>query len=136
MLILKRLAVWLLETSVEALLLGLLLIALFGYDQHASGKDLLILASGIVFMFIATGYLLSTALLRAFWRGQTLWSYPATATVLFSVHFEILNVGIGGAFDPVRRLRIRVAGACIAFACTLIGSYLLQKWVQRRPHSV
>jgi hypothetical protein len=39
MLILKRLAVWLPETLLEVLLLGLALIGLVGYDQHAFGKS-------------------------------------------------------------------------------------------------
>jgi len=36
-LILTRLVVWLLETSLQALLLGLFLIVLHGYDEHAFG---------------------------------------------------------------------------------------------------
>ena len=35
MLILKRLAVWLVETSSEVLLLGVVLTVLLGHDQHA-----------------------------------------------------------------------------------------------------
>ena len=55
MLIIKRLAVWLLEMLLEALLLGLLLISLFGYDPHAFTKDLFIYATAIVTMFFSTG---------------------------------------------------------------------------------
>lgn len=130
-LILKRLVVWLFEALFEALLLGSVLISLFGYDQHAFGKDLLIYADAILLMFFGTCYLLSTAIFRAAWRGQGLWSYPVVATVLFFIHFEILNIGIGGAFDQAQRPRILAAGMSIAFACTLTGSYVLRRWVGR-----
>jgi hypothetical protein len=130
MLVLRRLAVWFIETSSEVLLLGLVLTFLLGHDQHAFFKDLSIYSSGIVLLFFTTGYLLSTIVVRAAWRGRTLWSYPAIATVLFVVHFEIMNVGLGGAFEPQGRIRVRVAGACIAFACTLAGTLALRNWVQ------
>jgi hypothetical protein len=130
MLALRRLAVWFVETSSEVLLLGLALTVLFGHDQHAFLKDLSIYSSGIVLLFFTTGYLLTTIVIRAIWRGRTLWSYPAIATVLFFVHFEIMNVVLGGAFAPPDRIRIRVAGACIAFACTLAGTLALRIWLQ------
>lgn len=128
MLILKRLVVWLLETSCEVLLLSLFLIFYHGSDQHASAKDVLVLAASTAFMFFTTGYLLTTALFRAFWRSQRLWFYSAIATTLFLFHFEILNVVAGGVFESPERLWIRVAGACIVLACTLAGSYALRKW--------
>ena len=40
MLILKRLVIWLVETSLEALLLGVVLVSLLGDNQHAYIKDL------------------------------------------------------------------------------------------------
>src|SRR4051794_2478669 len=107
MLVLRRLAVWFIETSSEVLLLGLVLTVLLGHDQHAFFKDLSTYASGIVLLFFTTGYLLSTIVVRAAWRGRTLWSYPSIATVLFFIHFEIMNVGMGGAFERPERTRIR-----------------------------
>lgn len=136
MLILKRLAVWFVETCAEVFLLGLVLTVLLGHDQHAFFKDLSIYSSGIVLMFFTTGYLLSTIVVRAVWRGQTLWSYPAIATVLFFIHFEIMNVGLGGAFEPSARLPILTAGACITFACTFVGGFVLREWAPSRTTSV
>jgi len=130
MLVLRRLAVWFVETSSEVLLLGLVLTVLLGHDKHAFFKDLSIYSSGIVLLFFTTGYLLSTIVVRSVWRGRTLWSYSAIATFLFFIHFEIMNVGLGGAFEPPDRIRIAVAGACIAFACTLAGTLGLRTWVQ------
>lgn len=129
MLILKRLCVWFVETVTEALLLGIVLAVLLGHDQNAFLKDELIFSTAVTYMFFATGYLLSTAVVRALWRGRTLWSYPAIATALFFVHFEIMSVGVGGAFAPKDRLPICMAGACIAFASTLAGTFVLRKWV-------
>jgi len=130
MLVLRRLAVWFVETSSEVLLLGLVLTVLLGHDEHAFFKDFARYSSGIVLLFFTTGYLLSTIVVRSVWRGRTLWSYPAIATFLFFIHFEIMNVALGGAFEPPDRIRIVVAGACIAFACTLAGTLALRTWVQ------
>jgi hypothetical protein len=132
MLILKRLAVWCVETSSEVVLLGFVLSVLLGYDQHAFFKDLSIYSSGIILLFVTTGYLFSTIVVRAVWRGRTLWSYSAIATVLFFIHFEIMNVGLNGAFEPSPRVRIRAAGACIVFGCTAAGTFALRKWAPAR----
>ena len=133
MLILKRLCVWFVETVTEALLLGIVLAVLLGHDQNAFVKDVVIYSTAISYMFLVTGYLLSTAIVRALWRGQTLWSYPAIATTLFFIHFEIMNVGVGGAFQPKDRLPICVAGACITAASTLAGSLALRRWTVGQP---
>lgn len=136
MLILKRLCVWFIETVSEAFFLGILLGVLFGYDHNALVKSILTLSIAISYMFFVTGYLLSTAVVRALWKGQTLWSYPATATILFFIHFEIMNVGVGGAYEPKDRLRILIIGAFIAFACTFVGTLLLRRWKAASGESV
>jgi hypothetical protein len=131
MLILKRLSVWFVETSSEVVLLGLFLALLLGHNQPFL-KELSLYSSGVLLVFLTTGYLLSTIIVRAFWKGWALWSYPAVATILFQIHFQIMNVGLGGAFAPSDRLRVQVAGGCIVFACTFIGSVVLRRWVPTR----
>jgi hypothetical protein len=124
----KRIAVWFIEMSSEVLLLGVVLTLLLGHDQHEFLKDVFLYGSGIGLLFFSTGYLLTTVAVRAFWKGRSLWLYPAIATVLFFIHFEIMNMGVGGAFEPSTRLRVRVAGACIVLACTFVGSLALRRW--------
>ena len=131
MLILKRLSIWLLETSLEALLIGMVLVSLFGCDQHAYGKCLGINFVWISTMFFSTGYLFTTAIFRAIWRGRSLWSYSVAALMLFLIHFEILNHAAGGAFDLPKRAVIRIAGGCIVFACTFAGTLVLRRWTGR-----
>src|ERR1700734_3128584 len=87
--LIKRLAIWLLETSSEVLLMGLALIALLGHDQHAFGRSLLAYATGIVLFSFTTGYLLTTVVARGAWRGKSWWSYSVLAVVLFLIHSEI-----------------------------------------------
>jgi hypothetical protein len=128
LLILKRLAIWLLETSLEALLLALVLLVLFGYDRHDFAKDCLIYSLSISLMFFATGYLISTVILRASWHGKSSWLYSVIATPLFLIHFEIMNHSMGGSFGEADRYRVVTAGSAIAFSCTLVGTYLLKKW--------
>jgi hypothetical protein len=134
--ILKRLAVWLFEMALQALMLGLFLIVSHWSDEDAFGKDLLFFFQTAILLFFTTGYLFSAAILRAIWRGRGVWWHPIIMAALFLVHFEILNVRAGGAFEPPERLRLRIAGTCIAFASALVGGWLLRKWIRpdsRRP---
>lgn len=127
MLILKRLAVWFVETSFEALLLGLALIGLFGYDKHAFGRSLGAYVSGIILVSFTTGYLLTTAVARSAWKVKRSWLYSVIATFLFLVHSQIFFVVSGGSTRS-QQLMIRLAGCCIVFACTFTGTLLLQRW--------
>ena len=124
----KRIAVWFVETLSDVLLLGLVLTFLLGHDPHAFLKDLSIYSSGIMLLFFSTGYLLTTIVVRAIWTSRKVWSYPVIATVLFFIHFEIVNVGVGGAFEPPASLHVLVAGECIVLVCTIAGSFALGKW--------
>lgn len=123
----KRLLVWFIETISEVLLLGVVLALVLGHDSNEFIKDMGVYASGVTLMFFTTGYLLSTVVVRALWRGQSRRFYPVVALVLFFMHFEILNLGAGGAFQPSDRLRVRVAGTFVVFACTLAGTVALGK---------
>jgi hypothetical protein len=128
--IIKRLAVWLCEMALQAVLLGLFLIVSHWSDENAFGKDLLFFFEATALLFFTTGYLFSIAIVRAIWKTRRLWLYPAIATVLFLIHFEIMNVAVHGAFEPSERLRFRTACACIVFACTFLGSWILRKWMR------
>jgi hypothetical protein len=131
MLILKRLAVWFAETSLEALLLGLTLISVFGYDQHGFGRSLGLYVSGIVLLSFTTGYLLTTAVARGAWRGRQWWSYSAIAVALFLIHSQVFFVVSGGSTRP-EKLSMQIAGACIVFACTFAGTLALRTWTAAR----
>lgn len=132
MLTFRRLMTWLLEISLEMLLLGLLLITLSGYQQYGFVKTLFVFVSGVALILFTTGYVLSTAISRLAWRGEKVWSYPMFSTALFFLHFEFFNLAVGGAFEPSDRGLIRLAGACIAFACTLVGSHVLARMTESR----
>jgi hypothetical protein len=121
--------VWFIVTSLEVVLLGLVLALLMGHDQHAFFKDLSIYCSGIILLFFSTGYLLSTGFFRSFGVCRHGWSPVATA--LFFIHFEIMNVGLGGAFEPSPSF-VQMPG-CIVFACTLAGTFALRKWASGVP---
>jgi hypothetical protein len=131
MLIVKRLIVWFVETFCEAMLLGLVLIGLFGYDQHAFGKSFAFSVSAILLLSFTTGYLLTTAIARGAWKGQRWWSYSVIAVALFLVHSEIFFVVSGGSTRS-EKFSMQIAGACIVFACTLAGTFTLRKWALAR----
>jgi hypothetical protein len=124
----KRLAIWAAETALQVALLGVVLGVLLGHDQSAFAKDVVIYGSGIFLMFFTTGYLLTTIIARAFWKGKSVWLYSCIAVTLYFLHFEIMNMGLGGAFEPADRFRIRIAGAVVFFICTFVGTILLRRW--------
>lgn len=130
--ILKRLVVWSVETSLEALFLAVALIAVLGDSQHAYIKDIAVSFVWIATMFFSTGYLLSTGVARAAWQPTRVWLYSLIAVMLFLIHFEILNYAAGGIFDPTKRAVIRISGACIVYACTFAGNLTLRNWTRGR----
>ena len=127
-----RLTVWAIEVVLQAVLIGLLLVWLFGHDRYSLARGLLIYIDSILVMFFLTGYLLTTAISRALWRGHIPWIYSVIATALFTFHFELLNFGIGGAFESRDRARILFIGAFFAFLTTLSGSAVLLRWTMQR----
>jgi hypothetical protein len=124
----KRLMVWFAETVLEALLLSVVLLGLSGYTRGTLLKDLTVGFVWIATMFFSTGYLFTTAIARAVWRGGSIWVYPVVALALFFVHFEILNHALGGIFNLPDRVVIRIAGAAIVLVCTFAGSLVLRRW--------
>lgn len=132
----KRLLVWLLETVLEAALLSVVLLILSGYTRGTLFKDLAVGFVWIGTMFFSTGYLFTTAIARAVWRGGRVWLYPGVAMVLFFIHFELLNHSVGGIFRLPDRVVLRIAGACIVLACTFVGNLLLRRWTSAAANAL
>src|SRR5690349_11954343 len=101
--VLKRLTVWLFEMALQALTLDLIFIASHWSKDDNFGKDLAFLFQMTILLFFTTGYLFSTAIVRAMWRGRGVWWHPIILAALFLVHFESLNIRAGGAFEPPDR---------------------------------
>ena len=135
MLILRRLSVWFGETLLEALLLGLALVGLFGYDQHAFGKSLEFYVTGILLFSFTTGYLLTTAIARGAWRGEKAWPYSVVASLLYLLHSEIFFRLSGGSTRP-EQFSMQVSGIFIVFACTFGGTLVLRRWTAATSESV
>lgn len=111
----------------ETLLLAVILVSLSGNGKHAYIRDVAVSSVWIGAMFFSTGYLFTTGIARTIWQPRRVWLYPMLATLLFLIHFEILNYTAGGIFDPAKRAVIRIAGGCIVLVCTFAGSMALQK---------
>ena len=133
MLILKRLAVWFMEMSSEALLLSVFMgiFSFFAYtpgDNKIYARDWLAFLAAIVVVFMAQfGYLVTTIIVRIFWTNRTSRLHPVISVVLFSIHLQIFFFVTGG-LHMSERLAINTGGACIVFACTFAGGQALRKW--------
>ena len=136
MLVLKRFAVWALETVSAAVLLGVLMYCLLGAftgpGAHGLFLDVLRYAvlTLVVFMW-ASGYLLTTAVAGIVGRLWKPWLYPLAAMILFVVHVEFFASGWKTTENPSLRyesLVIQYVGACIVLGCDLLGNLLLKKW--------
>ena len=130
MLSLKRLAVWLREVLVEALLLGCLLGALVSSETGMLyGVIGSVLAVPVV-LFL-NGYYLTRALAGAAWRSRSRWLYPFLASAIFLVHVSFVVSHFKGDFTPFARATATpflAGGAFIVFVCALGGNWLMRKW--------
>lgn len=122
----KRITVWFLETASEALLMSVLLIILTGFSPVSFIRDLALGFFGTLHFFFITGYLFTTAIADALWRKKRIWVYPSIVSILFSAHLQIAFWMTGG-WTSAEKLSGRIAGPCIAFACTFVGGSLLLK---------
>lgn len=125
---LRRLAVWLIETCCQAVLMMLLVMILSGRsEQRTIVEDLSLAFFGTVIVFmIGSGYLLTTAVSRVFLSRNNPWVYPPFAAVLFVAHEQFLFSG--WKLPDGSHVQTQMFGACIAFICTLIGGLLLRRW--------
>jgi hypothetical protein len=125
MLVLKKLAVWFLESSCEALLLGVFFAvkelprgsSRNGFAGDVSSFSLMTIT---IFMW-TTGFLLTTGVARVVWRSRRIWLYSAVAAMLFLAHFVYFNlVAPGWTLSSPLKLEVGVAGVCIVFGCTFL----------------
>jgi hypothetical protein len=126
-LILKRLTVWCLEMSSEALLLGLFLTLYDPIKQQTFLMDLSIHTWWIAFYYITSAYFLTRAILRLVWTWDRPLLYQIISVLLFLIHFQICFLKAGLSTQTLGLL-IQAVGSCIVFACTFAGSFILRKW--------
>jgi hypothetical protein len=132
---LKRLVVRFCETLVEAVLLGLAIVFLFGYDENTFAKSFALSVTGIFMFSFTTGYLFTTLLARSVWRVRQVWSYSGMAVTLFLTHSVYFFVVIRGPLTLLP-LSIMAVGSCIVFFCTLAGTRALRDWAATPNTSV
>src|SRR5262245_48057738 len=130
MLILMRFPVWLIEIVAEAVLISLFMHMWSGFSDPVERGYLFQVVSWAwailtVFM-LGSGYLITTAILRITWKSQRLWTYSVVSAVLVLTHLQIFFF-VASGWTTYQRLRVQVASACIVFACTFIGGWILQK---------
>jgi len=124
--ILNRLTIWWCETVAETLCLVLFLTARFwrGTDIGSLVTVVGLSSIGTFAFMVGSGYLLTTCFFGVVWRSSIPWVYPAIAATLFVVHVQVHVT----AWEPLLKLTVQFAGACIVMACTLLGNYVLPRW--------
>jgi hypothetical protein len=131
MLMLRRLAVWLLERLLEVGLLGALLGYLFVPNFTGSFSVVWVSAVGVGFVLFVHGYYVTTAFSGVVWRSAKWWLYPAITAALFVIHSHIIFILGKNDFTPEAKAMeypFVLCGACIVFACAFAGSRVLNKW--------
>jgi hypothetical protein len=133
MLILKRLAVWILERLAEGCLLG----ALLAYLCHLLVPEFTVLfarvlasAAVVGLVLFVHGYYLTTACFGVVWRSSKSWLYPAITAALFVIHSHIVFLRGNHHFTQEARAMefpFVLCGACIAFGCAFMGNRVLNK---------
>jgi hypothetical protein len=134
--LLKRLAVWVLESVFVDLGLGtlLLLMALVedphGHLEMPIYRAILAFAAAVLMVgMFATGYLATSAIARALVPIKRWWLYPLVLAALFSVHLEILFIAMGGTgWTRGEQIAVRFGGAGTVFLVAFAGNALLSRW--------
>jgi hypothetical protein len=140
----KRVAVWLVERSLEAFVLGgifFYFVIRIGAGIHRGmpdGPRSGVWVCGIVvavFLFV-TGYYATTAIFGVIFRSPNRWDYPAITVGLFAVHTHIIF--LRGGSDLTREFKAMelpfvANGAVAVFACSYAGNEVLKRWASIRP---
>jgi hypothetical protein len=142
--VLKRLAVWLLESITLDLGLGtVLLLMAVAEDPHRHLEMpvyraiLMFAAAVLVVGMFGTGYLATSAIARIFIPIKRWWFYPLTLAALFSLHLEIFFLAMGGTgWTRGEQATVRIGGACIVFLAALGGNAVLRRWSEPRPSQI
>jgi hypothetical protein len=145
MLILKRLAIWLLERFVEACLLGGLLGCLLARSSKDPSLTLwngissfYILGLAVAVILFLHGYYVTTAFFGVVWRSGKAFVYPMIMSALFIFHTHIVFMHAGADFTPEARameLPFALGGAGIVFSTSFAGSYVLRRWINLGSNS-
>lgn len=134
--ILKLLTVWLVEALAAALLLGGLFGALSAPDVTnflSMLPGVWALAAGIAAVLFLHGYYLLAALAGVFFRSRKLWVYPPISATIFVIYTHIVFIRLKPDLSSSGRATefpFLIVGACLVFACAMVGNLILSKWVR------
>jgi len=125
----ERLVVWMIEMIVQVLAFCLLVILVEARGRAFGISDIVVGCIAVLYIFIVSGYMVTTLVARLLLMRQNLLLSPAWATALFLIHFEVLNRLIlpSGAAGPHDRTIIRLVGVCITCLTAVAGSIKLRQ---------
>ena len=132
--ILTRLSVWFGEMVSALLFLSVLSLTLAGRSEQWSRCEdfaLVLVWTAAVFMF-GSGFLVTTGVVGVFFRSQSQWCYPTVAALLFIAHDQFFYTGL--KVPDTAQAQYQVAGGCIVFICTSVGTWYLRKWGRAMGH--
>ena len=136
----RRVTVWALELLSEALGTGLVMgvvgvIATFRDSVHGFGEMLgalllvtLVSVPTVLLLFFFTGYVVSTAFCRIFWRDSG-WAVASVCAVLYFLHAEFCFAFF---FHPPAdwplRLVVGPLGGLVTLGCVAMGNRIERRW--------
>lgn len=126
----RSMAVWLGETSSEAVSTTLLMTVLaFTEAERPIHNDLSFglfagMSAVVLIEFAITGYLVTTAIAALVLPQRGKYLYPTACFLLYLLHSEVFFVGAGNPWFYNRNAIIQLGGALLAFMLTLVGDRL------------
>jgi bacteriorhodopsin len=133
MLMLKRLAVWLIETLVQVPLLMALLMLLTEPSSDDRWFNVRLTLFAVNVFMLGSGYPITTGIVAILFRGRIRWLYPTIAALLFVVHEQFFLTGWAPP-EPIH-IQIQASGASLVFATTFLGGKYLQRWSETARNS-
>lgn len=128
----ERLVTWMIEIIIQAFAFSVLILEVGKLDRTIGIIDIVVGCVPVLYIFCVSGYVVTTIIIRVFLIRQNSWLSAICVTLLFLIHFEVLNHFIvsGGVADSSDRTFIRIIGSCITFLTTFAGAFALKRWTE------
>lgn len=123
----RRIWIWLFETVCEFPLLTAALLLLSEpielINRGISLAELRFLSLGAIVLMVGSGYVLTSAVVATWFRWKSFWIYPMLVASLFVLHQQFLLAH--WRRPEVSDMQLQLAGACVVFLCSFVGSRFL-----------
>ena len=122
-----RFSAWLVEMLAESSAFSIVLLVMSHVSWPITARDIAAIMTETLTFFCVSGYAVSTLVMRLALHGRWSRVYPVIASLLFLVHFEVMNLLVpDGLMDTHNRFVFRVIGSAVVLVVATAISLVLK----------